>query len=92
MGGQVKITGGSPGTGKVLTSDASGLASWQIPAAGGVTLDYSTTIELGPIKGRGTDQTYNCPSGYVVTGIHGGGDDNLGGEIKYIYIRCTRIQ
>jgi len=29
VSGQVKITGGNPGTGKVLTSDASGLASWQ---------------------------------------------------------------
>ncbi|MDP2815593.1 MAG: hypothetical protein Q8O19_02810, partial [Rectinemataceae bacterium] len=28
VAGQVKITGGSPGAGKVLTSDASGLASW----------------------------------------------------------------
>ena len=33
--GQLKITGGVPGAGKVLTSDASGLASWQAPAAGG---------------------------------------------------------
>lgn len=31
VAGQVKITGGSPGTGKVLTSDASGLASWISP-------------------------------------------------------------
>ena len=30
VNGQVKITGGSPGAGKVLTSDASGLASWQL--------------------------------------------------------------
>jgi DNA-directed RNA polymerase subunit H (RpoH/RPB5) len=29
VAGQVKISGGSPGTGKVLTSDATGLASWQ---------------------------------------------------------------
>ena len=29
VAGQVKITGGSPGAGKVLTSDAVGLASWQ---------------------------------------------------------------
>lgn len=29
VAGQVKITGGAPGTGKVLTSDATGLASWQ---------------------------------------------------------------
>lgn len=28
VAGQVKITGGSPGAGKTLTSDASGLASW----------------------------------------------------------------
>ena len=29
VAGQVKITGGSPGAGRVLTSDASGLATWQ---------------------------------------------------------------
>ena len=28
VNGQIKITGGSPGAGKVLTSDAAGLASW----------------------------------------------------------------
>lgn len=28
VAGQVKITGGTPGIGKVLTSDASGLAVW----------------------------------------------------------------
>ena len=28
IGGTIKIAGGSPGTGKVLTSDAAGLASW----------------------------------------------------------------
>jgi ribosomal protein S6E (S10) len=37
VGGQVKITGGSPATGKVLTSDASGLASWQTSPAGPFT-------------------------------------------------------
>jgi hypothetical protein len=33
--GTVQITGGSPGAGKVLTSDAAGLASWQTPTGGG---------------------------------------------------------
>ena len=33
VAGQVKITGGTPGAGKVLTSDASGLASWQTPTS-----------------------------------------------------------
>ncbi|MFH1192606.1 MAG: hypothetical protein V1655_03990, partial [bacterium] len=32
IAGQVKITGGNFGAGKVLTSDASGLASWEAPA------------------------------------------------------------
>lgn len=33
IAGQIKITGGTPGAGKVLTSDAAGLASWQAPGA-----------------------------------------------------------
>lgn len=35
VAGTVKITGGSPGVGKVLTSDASGLASWSSAAPSG---------------------------------------------------------
>ncbi len=35
VAGQVKITGGSPGAGKVLTSNAVGLATWETPAGGG---------------------------------------------------------
>ncbi len=34
VNGQIKIQGGSPGAGKILTSDASGLASWQTAASG----------------------------------------------------------
>jgi hypothetical protein len=37
VAGQVKITGGVPGAGKVLTSDAGGLASWTSPSAGSVS-------------------------------------------------------
>ena len=29
VAGQIKMTGGNPGTGKILTSDANGLATWQ---------------------------------------------------------------
>ncbi|MBX9809265.1 hypothetical protein K2X92_02670, partial [Candidatus Gracilibacteria bacterium] len=32
VAGQIKITGGVPGNGKVLMSDATGLASWQTPS------------------------------------------------------------
>lgn len=34
VAGQVKITGGVPGTGKVLTSDALGVGAWATPAVG----------------------------------------------------------
>jgi len=34
VAGQIKITGGSPGAGKVLTSDASGLATWAAASVG----------------------------------------------------------
>jgi len=38
VNGQVKITGGSPGSNKVLTSDGDGLATWKsISGSGGVT-------------------------------------------------------
>ncbi|MBW6534207.1 MAG: hypothetical protein K0B11_04320 [Mariniphaga sp.] len=46
VGGQVKITGGNPGSGKVLTSDANGLASWQ-SASGGLSLPYSGDCSSG---------------------------------------------
>ncbi len=39
--GQIKIRGGSPGEGKVLISDATGLASWQTLTGGGLTLPFS---------------------------------------------------
>jgi hypothetical protein len=41
--GQLKIRGGTPGAGKVLTSNAEGLASWQTPG-GGLTLPYNGSV------------------------------------------------
>ena len=35
VAGQVKITGGTPVAGEVLTSDATGLATWELPASSG---------------------------------------------------------
>jgi len=43
--GQLKITGGSPGLGKVLTSDAVGLATWQDPTGG--IKQYAYIYNLG---------------------------------------------
>ncbi|MCX6785787.1 MAG: hypothetical protein NTZ18_02970 [Candidatus Komeilibacteria bacterium] len=36
VAGQIKITGGAPGAGKVLTSDGAGLATWAAGGGGGV--------------------------------------------------------
>lgn len=62
IAGQVAIRGGSPGAGKVLTSDGTGVASWQtLPAGGTLTgadkgLSVSGTIvELGQTVGDGTN-------------------------------------
>jgi hypothetical protein len=75
VSGQVKITGGSPGTGKVLTSDASGLASWQTPSAGSgqykgmyvrkkagstPTCTSGTCVAANPFTGG-----CSCPAGYT---------------------------
>lgn len=35
VSGQISIAGGVPGAGKILTSDANGLATWQTPAGAG---------------------------------------------------------
>lgn len=48
LGGQIKIAGGSPGAGKVLTSDANGLATWQVPAAGATPVSSGIPI-IGPL-------------------------------------------
>jgi hypothetical protein len=44
VAGQIKITGGSPGAGKVLTSDSSGLASWQTPGTFSLKNPGGTTL------------------------------------------------
>ena len=50
VAGQVKITGGAPGPGKVLTSDQYGLATWEPAATGG---GCSTCHFIGESYGGG---------------------------------------
>ncbi len=45
INGQIKITGGVPGAGKILTSDATGLATWGTASAGG-WVDDGTVVRL----------------------------------------------
>ncbi|MBP6624285.1 MAG: hypothetical protein KA198_03890, partial [Chitinophagaceae bacterium] len=56
VNGQVKISGGTPGTGKVLTSDANGLASWATPVV--PASDVSGTSNF-LIKFNGTSSGIN---------------------------------
>ncbi len=44
QGGQIKITGGAPGVGKVLTSDVDGLASWEEISAADVKSGMEAAI------------------------------------------------
>lgn len=60
VAGQVKITGGSPAAGKVLTSDANGLATWQTPS-GGVTASTCPTDQWA--IGIGADGKVICNGG-----------------------------
>lgn len=46
VNGVIKITGGSPGDGKVLSSDANGLASWTSPTALSVSNLYTANGSL----------------------------------------------
>jgi len=54
VAGQVKITGGAPGAGKVLTSDGAGLATWE-PAGAGPTGPTGPTGATGPAGAAGAD-------------------------------------
>ena len=45
LGGTIEIDGGSPGAGKVLTSDANGIASWS-NALGSTVVTSSTTYAI----------------------------------------------
>ena len=92
VAGQVKITGGTPGTGKVLTSDTSGLASWQtitgtLPSGtSGQTLRHDGTnwvassvlFNNGTNVGIGTtNPAIKLAIGDSDTGLHWISDGNL---------------
>ena len=66
ISGQIKIAGGSPGAGKVLTSDGSGLASWSAPGAAGPLTATEVTLV---ITTSGSDSVFvDCPAGMVAAG------------------------
>lgn len=73
VAGQIKITGGTPGAGKVLTSDASGLATWATPSvgAGDITdIVAGTGLTGGATSGSATVSLANTA---VTAGSYGSG-------------------
>lgn len=50
LAGQLKIAGGTPGQGKVLTSDSNGLASWQNAVGATYTAGDGISIDSGTIS------------------------------------------
>ena len=85
VNGQVKITGGSPGAGKVLTSDASGLGSWQnrielsgsVPAPGAI-IKVSNTGSGHGVYGHSKDDIGVCGFSISKIGVQGGSDSAEG--------------
>jgi len=68
VAGQVKITGGTPGVDKVLTSDAVGLATWKVaPGAVGATVfaQLSSSVDQEPTVLTPTVITYNTQDDIV---------------------------
>lgn len=64
--GQVKITGGSPAAGKVLTSDSNGLATWQSPT------ETDPTVAASVKDGVSWGEVSGIPAGFA------DGVDNVG--------------
>jgi hypothetical protein len=69
VAGTLKIAGGTPGAGKVLVSDANGLASWSSNSNGGASLITATatmaetdTYNLIVFSGSAASQTITLPS------------------------------
>jgi trimeric autotransporter adhesin len=70
IAGGLQITGGSLGAGKVLTSDAFGVATWQVPSGGGTSHFTDATIGAGNIINTNTGGVIigtgitSAPAGY----------------------------
>ena len=77
VNGQIKITGGTPGTGKVLTSDGTGLATWTTPT---LILPYSATQSSGgPLLGLNNTGSGQGILGTSNTGAGVYGQNSSGG-------------
>jgi hypothetical protein len=83
INGTIKITGGTPGNGKVLTSDADGLASWE-DNTGATELDNlsdassdASSVFIGEGSGNNDDgNNYNTAVGFETLNLCSSGLNN----------------
>ena len=93
INGTLKITGGSPGANKVLTSDASGLASWQTTQGAQAINDLSdakTTIGSSVFLGTGSGASITTGTGNSALGVEAlnavsGGSQNTAQGYRALY-------
>ena len=62
VNGTLRVRGGTPGAGKVLTSDANGVGSWTTSSANYPRISYDAILALpSPVKGDiAYDNTFDC--------------------------------
>ena len=79
--GAIKLTGGSPAVGKILTSDANGLASWETPSASGVPYTgANAAVNLGAYDLTVNGITIGKSSGLASTKM---GQQALASDVGY---------
>jgi hypothetical protein len=79
VAGQVKITGGSPAAGKVLTSDVTGLATWQTPFTGDSDWIISGSNMYSGVSGNVGIGTAEPTEKLIVTGSINSNNQTSGG-------------
>ncbi len=91
IGGSLRIRGGNPGAGKVLTTDAEGYATWQTPSGGGGGSNWevigNNIYREGGYVGIGTDNprdrlSIDSPYGKPIN-FHIGGTQSIYSNAYY---------
>ena len=91
ISGGLQITGGSPGAGKVLVSNATGVGTWQTLALSGLG-GWSTGGNSGTIDGTNfLGTTDNVPLNFKVNGQKSGRIDHLNGNTFLGYLTGNLI-
>lgn len=70
----LQVTGGAPGVGKVLTSDATGNATWQTPASGVTSMADGTVAAPGWAFTNETDVGFHRPSAGALSIVSNNGE------------------